>query len=454
MPSAFPKLPVLLLAAAAAAGIAFGAGWWLEREASRDLFEQERTAAIAAAAVAPAERPRPQLVASRNIPPEPAPRALTAQEQEWARTAWSYFERNLDAQTGLVHSVDGFPSTTMWDTASYLLALLAANDLGLVEKQTFDIRLSKALVSLEALPLYAGRLPNKTYDTGTLAMTDYRNQAAAAGTGWSAIDIGRLLVPLNIIVWHDPVHTEAARRVLARWDTAGLLRDGELVAMQSGAGGQPQAVQEGRLGYEQYAAHAFGLMGLDVSRAADWRAHLQLVAVDGVAVCADERDPRRYGALNVVESEPYLLAGLEFGWSRDARECAWRVYRAQEQRFRRTGVLTAVTEDNVDQPPFFVYNSVWSSGRPWATVTEGGQDASRLRTLSTKAAFGWYALLRTEYTARLVTRIASLNEPGRGWYAGRYERTGGTNRALTANTNAVVLESLDYIAHGRLLQYR
>ena len=433
---------------------AFAAVWWIERETGRELIEPQPVASVPPPAPAASTPVRPPLVASAHVPPEPAPRALTAQEQEWARIAWAYFERNYDPQTGLVHSVDGFPSATMWDTASYLLALLAADDLGVIEHKTFDIRLAKALVTLEQMPLYAGRLPNKAYDTGTLAMTDYRNQAADAGTGWSAIDIGRLLVPLNIIAWHHPVHTEAALRVLARWDLPALARHGELVGMQTDAKGQPAQVQEGRLGYEQYAAHGFGLMGLDVLRAADWRAHLQLVRVEGIDVCADDRDPRVFGAQNFVESEPYVLAGLEFGWSGDARECAWRVYRAQELRYRKTGVLTAVTEDNVDQPPFFVYNSVWSAGRPWATVTEKGEDASRLRSLSTKAAFGWYALLRTDYTAKLVARVASLNDPARGWYAGRYERNGNPNRALTANTNAVVLESLDYIAHGRLLQYR
>jgi hypothetical protein len=153
-------------------------------------------------------------------------------------------------------------------------------------------------------------------------------------------------------------------------------------------------------------------------------------------------------------SEPYILAGLESGWSRSARECAWRAYRAQEERHRRTGVLTAVTEDHVDQPPYFVYNSVWSDGRAWATVTDKGEDAAALRSLSVKAAFGWHALLRTAYTGKLVERVAGLHDPARGWYAGLYEEGERPNRALTANTNAVVLESLAYIRRGRQLQYR
>jgi Protein of unknown function (DUF3131) len=426
---------------------AFGAVWWIERESGRALADKPSAQAPAASSV-------PQLAGSADLPPEPAPRALSAQERQWARIAWKYFENNVDAGSGLARSVDGFPSATLWDTASYLLALLSAQELELVEKRDFDLRIAKALVALERMPLYDGKLPNKAYDTATLAMTDYRNQPAPAGIGWSAIDIGRLLVPLNALVWRHPVHTPAARRVLARWDTSGLAREGQLFAMQAGPQAAPQALQEGRLGYEQYAAHTFALLGLDVEAAGDWLRHLQLVPVEGVAVCADDRDPARFGAPNYVVSEPYILAGLEFGWTRSARECAWRAYRAQEARWRRTGTLTAVTEDHVDRPPYFVYNSVWSNGRPWATVTEKGEDVTALRNLSVKAAFGWHALLRTEYTARLVERVAGLNDPARGWYAGLYEEGGQTNEALAANTNAVVLESLAYLRRGRLLQYR
>ena len=427
--------------------VAFGAVWWIERESGRELIAR-RPATPAAAG------PLAALPASTDLPADPAPRALTPQEQQWARIAWTYFEKNVDKDTGLAHSVENFPATTLWDTASYLLAVIAAHDLELIDKRGFDIRIAKALVALDQLPLHQGKLPNKSYAANSLQMTDYANQPSPQGIGWSAIDIGRLLVPLNVLVWKHPVHTPAVRRVIGRWDTAPLVREGQLFGMEAAQAGAPQAVQEGRLGYEQYAARTFALLGLDVTAAGDWRNHLQLVAVEGVQVCADDRDPQRFGAQNFVVSEPYVLEGLEFGWTRNARECAWRAYKAQEARFRRTQVLTAVSEDHVDRAPFFVYNSVWTAGRPWATVTDKGEDAAALRSLSTKAAFAWHALLRTDYTARLVEKAATLHDPARGWYAGLYEEGGAPNKALTANTNAVVLESLAYIARGRALQVR
>lgn len=428
---------------------AFAAVWWIERQSGRELIDRPAGAARVAASAA-----QPALQFSPDLPAVPAPRPLTAQEQQWARIAWAYFERNTDAATGLSGSVDGFGGGTLWDMGSSLLALLAARELQLLDEQAFDDRLAKALGSLQRLPLHADALPNKSYDVRTLAMTDYANQPSPAGIGWSAIDIGRLLVPLNVIAWHHPRHTPAARAVIARWNTAQLARDGVLWGMEAGGNGAPQLVQEGRLGYEQYAARTFYLMGLDVEGALDWRPQLGFVDVGGVQVPVDRRDPRQFGAQNPVVSEPYVLTGLEFGFTRNARELAWRVYRAQEARFRSTGVLTAVTEDHVDRAPFFVYNSVHNGGRAWATVTEKGEDAAALRTLSTKAAFAWHALLRTEYTQRLLDAVAPLHDPAKGWQAGRYEEGGRANTSITANTNAVVLESLAYITRGPFLRHR
>ena len=89
---------------------------------------------------------------------------------EAARTAWRYFERNTDPATGLVRSVEGYPSATTWDVGSSLIAALAARELGLVSAAALDARLDALLRTLETLPLYAGALPNKAYDTSTGAM--------------------------------------------------------------------------------------------------------------------------------------------------------------------------------------------------------------------------------------------------------------------------------------------
>jgi len=403
-----------------------------------------------AAAPASVSMSKANLVAG-GLPDVPAPVALTVEELRRARIAWTYFEVNRRPETGLVDSVDRYPATTMWDTASYLMALLSARRLELIPQETFDTRIAAALGALARLPLFDGKLPNKSYNTQSLAMVDYNNHPAERGIGWSAIDIGRLLVPMNILVWQQPRHTPAVRAVLAHWSLGELVRDGRLFGEILKPDGRMERQQEGRLGYEEYAAKSFTLMGEDVSIALQYLDFVKWVKIDGVQVATDSRTAQLFGAHNYVVSEPYVLDGLEFGWDLTSRDLAARVYRAQEARWHRTGLLTAVSEDNIDRAPYFVYNTVFSDGKVWNTLTDAGVDASADRSLSVKAAFGWDALYRTAYTARLVAAVQDLYDPQRGWYSGRYESDGKPNKAITCNTNAIILESLAYRGGGPLV---
>ena len=67
-------------------------------------------------------------------------RALNETEKEMAQTAWTYFRNNTIEGTGLVNSVDGYTAATLWDTSSYMLALVSAKDLGIIEADEFDSR--------------------------------------------------------------------------------------------------------------------------------------------------------------------------------------------------------------------------------------------------------------------------------------------------------------------------
>lgn len=436
---------------------------WIERESDRleriAISAKPRQAAHVIVANTHAVPTRnvveaPTITFSADMPVLPPTQPLSKTEREWASIAWTYFVNNTNPKTGLVNSVNDYPAATLWDTASYLLALIAANRLQLVPEKEFDARLKKALESLARLPLYDDALPNKSYDTRTLAMVDYTGNATPDGIGWSAIDIGRLLVPLEIIVWEFPRHAKTAKKVFAQWDMRRITQNGMLYGSTVGQDGIAELTQEGRLGYEQYAAKTFALMGLDVSEALSYRPHLAYVDVYGIRVPHDRRDPSEFGARNFVVSEPYMLDGLEFGWGGVTQEFAWRVYRAQEERYRKTGILTAVSEDHIDRPPYFVYNTVFSDGKVWNTITEAGEDAMAHRTLSTKTAFAWHALYRSPYTASLIEAVSGLHDKDKGWYAGRYEADNTPNKAITANTNAVILESLAFMANGKLISHR
>lgn len=378
-------------------------------------------------------------------------RPLNAEEMQWAETAWRYFENNYISENGLVNSADKYPAATMWDTASYLLGLIAAHRLDIVNEEKFDVRVSTLLKTLASMPLFEDQLPNKSYNTENVAMVTYNNDETQRGIGWSAIDVGRIMVPLNILVWQFPEHTDGVRKVLEHWNVDALIKNAEMYGTDVNELDETLLLQEGRLGYEEYAAKSFSLISRDLSKAMDYEENTELVNIYGIKVAADLREPAEFGALNYVVSEPYVLDGIEYGWDRYSKELSKRVFAAQRARYEQTGILTAVSEDNIDQAPFFVYNTVFADGKPWNAVTESGEDASAFRSVSTKAVIGFHALYDNDYTSRLVEHISDNFDSERGWYSGIYEANAEPNKAITANTNGIILEALHYIQFGPMM---
>lgn len=388
-----------------------------------------------------------------EVLPLQAPRALTKADRAAAERAWRYIEANTRPETGWVDSVAGYPSTTLWDQGSHLLALVAAERLGIIDAGDFGARVDRLLSGFERLPLYDGKLPNKAYDTRSLQMVDYANQPTPEGIGWSALDVARMLMAFRALEKLDPVHGTRIRDLLARWDLPAMAMEGELWGAKTEEG-EVRYKQEGRLGYEQYGARAAALWGLDVLQATSARRALDWVEVAGVEVPADLRRADVFRAITPILSEPYMLQGLELGLDSETKLMAERVYLAQEARHRETGLATMVSEDHINQAPYFLYASVYANGAPWAVVTEKGEEHPELRTLSVKATFAWDALYATDYTAMLRERIEGIGEADKGWPAGIYEADGALNDIYTLNTNAIVLEAVHYMAHGPLWAIR
>ena len=393
-------------------------------------------------------RPDPQPL------PLVSPRRLRSDDLNNARIAWGYFEQNYQPATGLVNSAGGFPSTTIWDQGSYLLGMISAERIGIIDRREFDRRMEQVLETLAGLPLFDSRLPNKVYDTRTLEMTDYSNTPAVHGIGWSALDVARMTVPLNILLYDYPEHSAQAARILTNWDFAALLKDGVLFGSRLAEGSNSvELVQEGRLGYEEYAARAIGLLGLDAMVAAKYDDFLRFETIGGQSIAIDSRSFTDFDAHNFVVSEPYILTAIEFGLDTEARELAQRVFLAQFDRYNDTGQLTAVSEDNIDQEPYFIYNSVFANGVAWNALAEDGSTHNEKRTVSTKAAFGWDALYATDYTDRLMRHVA-ITATGAGFYSGVYEADNRINAVATANTNGIILETIQYKLNGPLLTAR
>jgi len=377
------------------------------------------------------------------------PTELSAEDIAAAKIAWSYFVSNTRGETGLVDSVANYPSTTLWDQAGYIFALISAKRLDIIDQNEFSDRITTLLDSLQQIDLYNSELPNKVYNTINLAMTDYGNQEIEGGIGFSALDLGRFLMSLRILEIEAPEFGPDIRSIVNRWSPAAMSNEGELIGVTVLEEG-PLVGQEGRIGYEQYAARAAALWGFDVSQAISARRVIDWREIFGIKVPTDLRLASVFKSITPTLSEPFVLEGLELGFNHESQLLASRVYQAQEARFEETGLLTMVSEDHLSDAPHFVYSSVFSNGDDWAVVAESGERYDEMRTLSVKAVFGWDAIFATEYTSFLREQISDL-ATDQGWFAGRYESSAEPNDILTLNTNAVVLEALHYRAFGPFL---
>ncbi len=389
---------------------------------------------------------------SPSYPLRPYGQKLSERDMQDARIAWKYFENNYQEKTGLYNSVDKYTATTFWDISSSLHAMMSAYQLGLIDSVEFHRRMYKALRSIKSLHLYKNQLPNKVYNTETLAMVDYANHTIEDGVGWSAMDIGRFLGAVARIKNYFPEFTPLTDSIVSHWNIGMVLgNDATLHGIGfSFKDKDVKIVQEGKLGYEEYASKGYMVNGFDASESYRYTDFLKFVDFYGIQIGTDTREVKSHPAYNYILSEPYILDGLEYGFDLNSRELAYRLFQVQKIRAKITGRPVAVSEDHVDRAPYFIYNAVYVNGKKWVCLAENGDPADDFKQLSTKAAYAWAILYDDPYSQTLYESIRVLNDPEKGWYAGRYDKTGKINKALTANTNGVILEALAYKKMGPL----
>ncbi|HET7460615.1 MAG TPA: DUF3131 domain-containing protein [Longimicrobium sp.] len=389
-------------------------------------------------------RSRDSSPARPAAPPAEAPRAPSS--RQWtavsdrdvfmnaARTAWTYVDGQYNQQTGLVNSVVNYKYATVWDIGSSLLALFSANQLGLLPDADYDQRMRRALQTLTETRLFDNGAFNKNYHTesGRIAGRPGQESATADGYGWSAIDVGRMLLALKVIAANQPQYAAQAQAIAQRIDYGRMVQDGYLRGEDLGPQSRrARRYQEGRLGYEQYAALGYAAWGHPAEKALDIRANAQPRTVLGVPVYADRRGN------DLLTSEPFVMYGLEVGWTPEMRDVAWRVLAAQEARYRQTGSVTIVNEDALNGPPYFLYYSVLGDGKEFpVSPPDGAPPGPTPRTVSTKGAYGWHALLPSSYTWLAVQKVEGART-SKGWGAGVFEESGRISGGENVNTAAV-----------------
>jgi hypothetical protein len=148
------------------------------------------------------------------------------------------------------------------------------------------------------------------------------------------------------------------------------------------------------------------------------------------------------------------LAGIEFGWSDDMRGLAMNVLAAQEARYKKTGQITMASEDALNvKPHYFYYYCVYCNGKSFVIdVAEPGKFLDSPRWVSTKATFGWHALVGNDYTKTVLQQIGKAKSED-AWSSGIFEKTGAPTGTYDINTTAVVLEAALYRRLGRPLLF-
>ena len=362
-------------------------------------------------------------------------------ELEIARSAWRYFTANFQQNTGMVNAVHNYSYATMWDMGSALAALIAAEKIGIIQYNEFKERITRFLETMISMELYNHELPNREYNTRTGNMTDLKSRPSHKGSGWSALDIGRILIWLKIARNWYPDLEKLIDKVVERWkfdrackyrELNGVLFDRKKEFFR----------QEGRLGYEQYAACGYRLWGHEVAKALDFQ-EIEWTDILGEKIPFDTRN-KAY-----LTSDPFMLARMELdNIDKEFNGFIHSIYAIQKKRWEKTDIITSVSEDSINQKPWFVYNCIFYEDKPWACVDHKGRSSPNLKSLSSKAAISWSAIFSDDYSASLREAVADLKHPKYGFYAGIFE-DGKVNKSRNINTNAVILEAMLYLKMGK-----
>ena len=378
---------------------------------------------------------------SNDFPPLPASRELTFDEAIWARVAWQYYVNNTQPN-GLANAHDDEPWFSLWSTGSYLLAMTAAQQLNILSSAEFDERVTAALFTLSQLPLNDQGVPAAYYHADTLKILGKPDS--------SAIGMGRLLVALQTLLWRYPQHAAAIRDLFNQWQVGALIATSPATQSAAPLHHWALATDEPRnsFGYRLYASHTLRLIdsaaGLAVTNPPQGQ---QMIDIDGIMV-PDEGLRTPWGRQPSLISLPYLLTGLELGFDAQSAEIAWRIMQIQQRRHSLRVRKPPISTDYAEPAPDYV-NDLPNRQPVDASALRDAPPEQRAIT-STRSAFAWYALFRNSWSEALRQQVQTLQVPGRGWQRG-LNLNNSVNDVIDADTNAVVLESLAYIAHGQML---
>lgn len=359
---------------------------------------------------------------------------LTRNDWLLAKKAQYYINKNFQKKTGLWDSVQGYTHTTMWDVASGIGANLALEKLQLQSTEVTIDNLALTLKTLSTIPLYNQELPNREYNTKTALPSGSYSSSKKNGNGWSALDIGRLLIWFKILEQQHPNLKPNIDKVLTYWDFTRATHQGTLFGTKY-TKGKEHYRQEGRLGYLQYCAIGYQLYGYDVEKSFQPAEHYQQITIDERTAWIDTRN------VPYFTSDPYVISAIEMGTSNTWWQQLDTIYKLHKDGWQRKDRLYAFAEDAMNKSPWFAYNNLFYYGQSWLSTTPGGKTISNPQIFSNKVAMAFHVLYDDSFSKRLVNKVIDNSLHSRSIPTGEYEN-GGKNIALNINTNSLILVAL------------
>ncbi|WP_027720165.1 DUF3131 domain-containing protein [Maridesulfovibrio zosterae] len=363
---------------------------------------------------------------------------ISEQYKDAARLAWSYFQRNYQPSTGLYNGLDLYPVTTVWEIGTSLAALNGAHRLEIITDNEFMQRTGLMLQTLSSMDLYQNELPNKLYFANSARMVGEDQKPTSTGIGWEAPDVARLLLWLKKTAILHPQFKSTVDKIFQKMRTERLTKDGSIYSISVYAGKEYPKVETG-FGLPSYAAEVFRLWGLDTWKSRDYRNSLAFKTLYGIKVPFNKSGP-------AISSKIFALILMEFGKSGNEQDRLIRsIYEVQAARYKSEGILTSTDSGRIDRSPWFAESAIITADGAgvWQCVSPYAEKPLNLFWASTATAFCWDALYNTAYTRTLINKLYPRHEKGKGFQAGIYD-TAGINKALTLETNGLILEAAMY----------
>lgn len=364
--------------------------------------------------------------------------AVSEQYLRSARIAWKYFQRNYQPATGLYNGLDLYAVTTVWEIGTSLAALNAAHHLGIITDAEFKQRTGLMLQTLSSMDLYNNELPNKLYFADSARMVGEDQKPTSTGIGWNGPDIARLLLWLKKTASKHPEFKPICDKIFLRLRTERLVNDANITSLSVYLNKEKIENQTG-FGLPSYAAEALKLWELDAWKVRDYRPQLGSKSIYGINVPFNKSGP-------AISSTPFTLLLMEFGRTDTEQDRMIRsIYEVQAARYQKTGKLTAADAGRIDRSPWRAQSAIITSGgkNEWQCLSPYSDKPLPLFWSSTATAFCWDALYNTAYTRKLVQELTPLHDKNKGFMAGKYDN-GETNKAITLETNGLILEAAMY----------